>query len=326
MLISTWGLALSVSGFRLEPVRDVRVSSGMRVCELVEAYGAMHGFMASRVWEAVGILREGLAVSDLRILSFTGNIVATGLRGVLAQLVRGRLFNLLITTTGALDHDIARALGAVYYKGFFEANDVELWERGFHRLGNIYIPVESYGPLVERFTRALVERASTIKRDWGFYELLKLAGSMIEDDNSILRSASLANVDIIVPGWPDGAFGTALFMESQRGAELRVDYFHDMRRLADIFFTARKATALVIGGGISKHHTLWWSQFKGGLDYAVYITTAVEHDGSLSGAQTREAISWGKVSRGARHTVVYGDATIILPIVVACILDVKTLD
>jgi deoxyhypusine synthase len=109
---------LSVSGFRLEPVRDVRVSSGMRVCELVEAYGAMHGFMASRVWEAVSILREGLAVSDLRILSFTGNIVATGLRGVLAQLVRGRLFNLLITTTGALDHDIARALGGVYYKGF----------------------------------------------------------------------------------------------------------------------------------------------------------------------------------------------------------------
>ncbi len=314
---------MSVLGFRLEPVRDVRVSGDMRVCELVEAYGAMHGFMASRVWEAVNILREGLSVSDLRILSFTGNLVATGLRGVLAQLVRGRLFNLVVTTTGALDHDIARALGGIYYKGFFEANDIELLEKGFHRLGNIYIPVESYGPLIERFTRELIEKALAIKVDWGFYELLRLAGSMIEDENSILRSASLANIDVIVPGWPDGAFGTALFIESQRGAGVRIDYFNDMKRLADTFFTSKRATALVIGGGISKHHTLWWSQFKGGLDYAVYITTAVEYDGSLSGAQTREAISWGKVSRGAKHVVVYGDATLVLPIVASCILDVK---
>jgi deoxyhypusine synthase len=310
----------------LEPVRDVRVSGDMRVCDLVEAYGVIHGFTASRVWEAVRILREGLSVSDLRILSFTGNLVATGLRGVLAQLVRGRFFNLVITTTGALDHDIARALGGVYYRGFFEADDVELRERGVHRLGNVYIPVESYGPLVEMFVRRLVGEASSVKSEWGVYELLRRAGGMIEDENSILRSASLAGVDVIVPGWPDGAFGTALFMELQRGVGVKVNYFQDMARLADTFFTSKKATALVLGGGISKHHTLWWSQFKGGLDYAVYITTAVEYDGSLSGAQTREAISWGKISREAKHVVVYGDATIILPMIACCILDVKPLD
>ncbi len=44
--------------------------------------------------------------------------------------------------------------------------------------------------------------------------------------------------------------------------------------------TSKKTGALVIGGGISKHHTIWWNMFKGGLDYACYITTAVEYDGS----------------------------------------------
>lgn len=307
----------------MEPIRDVRVSSDIRVCDLVELYGYIHGFMASRVWEAVRILREGLSVSDLRVLSFTGNLVATGLRGVISQLIRLKLFNLVITTTGALDHDIARAMGGVYYKGFFEVDDVKLRDEGLQRLGNVFIPVDSYGPLVEKFTRILVERASMVKREWGVYELLRLAGSLIEDENSILRSASIAEVDVIVPGWPDGAFGTALFMESQRGSSIRVDYFHDMRRLADIFFTSRKATGLIIGGGISKHHAIWWAQFKDGLDYAVYITTATEYDGSLSGAQTREALSWGKIARDAKHTVVYGDATIILPIIASCILDVK---
>ncbi|RLG75510.1 MAG: deoxyhypusine synthase, partial [Thermoprotei archaeon] len=76
----------------------------------------------------------------------------------------------------------------------------------------------------------------------------------------------------------------------------------------------------ILGGGISKHHTIWWNQFKGGLDYAVYVTTAVEWDGSLSGAKTREAISWGKIKTSARHVTVYGDVTVILPILASYLI------
>jgi deoxyhypusine synthase len=109
--------------------------------------------------------------------------------------------------------------------------------------------------------------------------------------------------------------------EKERGRGVEVDYMADMKKLVDIFFEREgKATALVIGGGISKHHTIWWSQFHEGLDYVVYITTAVEYDGSLSGAHPREAISWGKVKPRARRVVVYGDATIVLPIIAAGIL------
>ena len=77
----------------------------------------------------------------------------------------------------------------------------------------------------------------------------------------------------------------------------------------------------MIGGGISKHHTLWWNQFKDGLDYAIYITTACKYDGSLSGALVSEAVSWGKVKPDARKVTVHGDATIIFPILLASILD-----
>ena len=60
----------------------------------------------------------------------------------------------------------------------------------------------------------------------------------------------------------------------------------------------------MVGGGISKHHVIWWNQYRGGLDSAVYITTAPEHDGSLSGARLREAISWGKMRPEAPHVCV----------------------
>jgi deoxyhypusine synthase len=78
-----------------------------------------------------------------------------------------------------------------------------------------------------------------------------------------------------------------------------------------------RSGAWVIGGGISKHFTIGLNLLKQGLDYAVYITTANEWDGSLSGARTREAVSWGKIKEEAKHVTVYGEATTIVPLVYA---------
>jgi deoxyhypusine synthase len=302
-------------------VEDVRFGRGTTVRELVEAYGRIHGFTAGPLYRALEVLREGLREADLRFLSFTGNLVATGLRGLLAQLIDLGLFNVVITTCGTVDHDIARSLGGAYLKGEFDYDDAELWERGVHRLGNVLIPRDSYGPIVERYVRDLVGRVTKVKNRWGVRELLNEVGRDLKDDvNSVLGAAYRAGVPVYVPGIVDGAFGTSLFVFSQF-TKLELDVLRDMKELSDLVFSSRKSLALVIGGGISKHHTIWWNQFKGGLDYAVYITTAVEWDGSLSGARTREAVSWGKVSPRAKHVTVYGDATVLLPIVVAYLLD-----
>ena len=58
----------------------------------------------------------------------------------------------------------------------------------------------------------------------------------------------------------------------------------------------------------------------------MYLTTAMEYDGSASGAQIREAVSWGKVKPDAAKMTVEGDATISLPIIYAALrerLDTK---
>lgn len=306
---------------KLEPVKDIRVDPNMPLKDLIDLYGEEYGFMAGHVWRAAQILAKGLSESNLRVISFTGNLVSTGLRGIITQLIRARLFNVIMTTCGALDHDIARAMGGAYSKGYFEGDDVDLARHGIHRLGNIYIKVDDYGPKVEQFVRSLAARASALKEEWGMYELLKLAGEMINDESSFLKAAHDTGADVFVPGWPDGAFGTDLFFESQRGVKIKINYFRDMQRLSDLFFgTHGKASALIIGGGISKHHTIWWSQFREGLDYVVYITTAVEWDGSLSGAMPREAITWGKVKPEADKVIVYADATIALPLLAAYLL------
>lgn len=299
-----------------EEVVDYRVHANMTVCELIDSLGKAHGFMASHVFKASATLGEMLKDPEVtRILSFTGNLVSTGVRGVLTQMVRGKWFHAVITTCGAVDHDIARGTGHGYFKGEWMYDDTMLYNIGVHRLGNILIPVENYGVAIEKFTRALLEDLTKVKKKWSVSEILHEAGKRINDENSILRAAFEASVPVFVPGIYDGAFGSQIvFSHGALGVEL--DLIADEKKIIELVVSSKKLGALIIGGGISKHHTIWWAQLKEGLDYAIYITTAVEYDGSLSGAHPREAISWGKVKPIGKSIVVYGDATIILPLIV----------
>lgn len=306
----------------LDPIKDVKVKPEMSVEELIELYGSIHGFGAAHLYEAVNILREMIVESDLRFISFTGNLVATGLRGLLAQLIASKVFNVVVTTCGTVDHDIARAMGGQYLRGSFDIDDSELRRLGYHRIGNVLVHQNHYGKLVEDFVKKLLKDLVNVRSKWGVRELLHEAGLRIHDKNSIIHNASINGVPIYVPGITDGAFGTALFIHSQF-MNFELNLFKDMKELSDMVFTSKKSGALIIGGGISKHHTLWWNQFKDGLDYAVYVTTAVEWDGSLSGARTKEAISWGKVKESGKHVVVYSDASLVLPIIATYLISLS---
>jgi deoxyhypusine synthase len=152
-------------------------------------------------------------------------------------------------------------------------------------------------------------------------EIIEEFGKRITDKNSIIYWANRNKIPIYVPGITDGAFGSQIWLFTQTHRDFKIDLMKDEQELSDIVFDAKASGALMLGGGISKHHTIWWNQFRDGLDYAVYVTTAVEYDGSLSGAQMREAVSWGKVREDARYITVEGEVTLILPLMVAYLND-----
>ncbi|MEM4718375.1 MAG: deoxyhypusine synthase [Desulfurococcaceae archaeon] len=298
-------------------IMDYEVNPEMTICELIEKMGNAHGFMAGHVLKASQILADMLRDSEVtRILAFTGNIIATGLRGLIAQVLGENWFHAVITTCGAIDHDIARSLGGTYHRGDWLYDDSMLHVIGINRLGNVLIPVENYGLLIERFARRVLEDLSKIKKKWSVSDLLREAGKRLNDKHSLIRVASQRMIPIFIPGIYDGAFGSqVVFNYNALGLEL--DIIQDEKKIIELIVSSKKLGALIIGGGISKHHTIWWAQLKNGLDYAIYLTTAVEYDGSLSGAHPREAISWGKIKPSGRSIVVYGDATITMPLIIA---------
>lgn len=303
-----------------ERIEDYDLFEDMSVNDLVLQMEKAWGFTAGELAVGVNVLERMVKDGEcVRFLSFTGNLVATGTRGVLRELVKRRLVDVVITTCGALDHDVARCWKH-YYKGSFLMDDVELRGKEVNRLGNILVPNESYGIVIEKKMQELLQAL------WGegvnemsTSQLCREIGARICDEGSILYWAARNNIPVYVPGITDGAVGYQLWLFSQSHG-FKIDLLKDSGELSDIVFTAKKTGALIVGGGISKHHTLWWNQFKEGLDYAVYISTGEEWDGSLSGARPREAISWGKISREADTVMVEGDASLILPIMVCSLM------
>ncbi|MEM1585936.1 MAG: deoxyhypusine synthase [Candidatus Bathyarchaeia archaeon] len=301
-------------------VKDYKLYGGMSVSDLIEQMRSAWGFTPGKIVSGIDVLREMISDSEcLKFLSFPACIVATGTRGVLVEMIKRRLVDVIVTTCGTLDHDLARSWRN-YYRGSFDMNDVKLHRMGINRLGNILIPNESYGTIIEEKIHVLLtDLWNSGIREISTRELCWAIGSRICKEDSILYWAAKNNIPVYVPGIMDGAVGYQTWLFSQ-DHKIKIDVIKDEQEINDIIFNAKRTGALIIGGGISKHHVIWWNQFKGGLDYAVYITTAVEWDGSLSGARVQEAISWGKVRETAKHVTIEGDATLILPLMVAALI------
>ena len=301
----------------LEKIIDIDVNKIDSFDDMLESMGVAGGFNARLIYDGYKITKNMINDADcLKFLSFPASIIATGNRGLINELIKRKYFDIIITTCGTLDHDIARSYGD-YYKGDFDLDDIVLDKQDMHRLGNILIPKSSYGDVIEDKISTLLNELylSGINNPSPSFLIDKI-GKMIDNESSILYWAHKNNIPVIVPGIMDGAVGSQIWSFYEQNKNFSLDILKDQHIISDYVFKAKKSGSLIIGGGISKHHTIWWNQFKNGLDYAVYITTANEYDGSLSGARTREAISWGKISNSAKHVNINVEASAILPIFV----------
>ena len=303
------------------PVEDIRVTKGMTVDQMLRSMGRAGGFTAQKLSDATDIAERMIKKKDcLKILSFPACIMATGTRGIIIDMVKNGMVDLIITTCGTLDHDISRTY-AHYYKGDFMMDDARLRRHEVSRLGNVLVPDSCYGEVLENNLLPMFEEIFKDRLDMSTREIIDEVGKRMPSEDSLLYQCHKNNVPIVVPGITDGSFGCQLWMYYQTHRKLRIDLFGDEQFLNEMTNDAKYVGAIIIGGGISKHHVIWWSQFRGGLDYCIYLTTAQEYDGSLSGAAIREAVSWGKVKSNAKKMTVEGDATITLPLIYAGLAD-----
>src|SRR3989344_6653157 len=118
----------------MRKVEDMNITKDTSLSDLVKEFDKSGGVSSKKIADGISIL-EDIMKCEIRFLSFPAAIISTGTRGIVKELVKKKMFNVLITTCGMLDHDIARSFQD-YFHGSFEADDAELRKKGINRLGN----------------------------------------------------------------------------------------------------------------------------------------------------------------------------------------------
>ncbi|MDP3918599.1 MAG: deoxyhypusine synthase family protein [Nanoarchaeota archaeon] len=308
----------------MEYVKDLKWEEGMKAVDLVDKFKHV-GFQSIELHKASNTMAKMKMEGAKIYFTYTSNMVTSGLRGFFAQLVKLGMADVIVTTVGGIEEDIMKAHGEKFIIGNFKTNDVALNQEGINRVGNLFINNESYGKF-EDILLPILDQLYEKQKRWAVSDMMKEIGLMLDDEDSILYQCAKKNVPIFCPAITDGSFGFHLFMFQEKHPDFIVDVVQDFKNILLSSSQDDKKGLISLGGSISKHHAILACLLNGGVDYAAYFTTAGPSSGSMSGATTEEAKSWGKIKDDADAATVIGDVSINFPLAMIRTLEVLNKD
>ncbi|MDP3916819.1 MAG: deoxyhypusine synthase [Nanoarchaeota archaeon] len=277
------------------------------------------GFQATHLDKAIKLIRKMRREKCTIYLGYTSNMVSSGLRDVFRYLVEHKLVDVVVTTGGGVEEDIIKCIKP-FLIGDFNSSGKKLREKGINRAGNIFIPNSRYcefEDFIKPILKSMAEEQEKNNEIISVRKFIHRLGREIDNKDSIAYWAQRNNIPIYCPAITDGSIGDMLYFFSYNYPNFKIDCVQDIRELNDITITAKKTGLIILGAGTVKHHILNSNMMRNGADYAVYINNSQEFDGSDSGARPDEAVSWGKIRPDSEAIKIFGDATILFPLIVA---------
>jgi len=282
------------------------------------------GAQASNLAKAIEIIKKMRKEKAFIYLGYTSNMVTTGNRELIRYLVEHKLVDRIVTTAGGIEEDFIKCMGD-FKLGEFNLNGSDLRDKGVNRAGNILIPNSRYVkfeewllPILEKYApgegvhRAVQEDIRTPS------DVIRLVGKEINNKESIYYWAYKNDIPVFCPAIMDGSMGDMIyFYKNYKNKDFKLDIVADTEEFNNSSIGKEKTGMIILGGGVVKHAICNCNLYRNGADYAVYINTAQEFDGSDSGARPDEAISWGKIAQKSETVKVHCDATIAFPLIVA---------
>ncbi|KAK2087432.1 hypothetical protein P7K49_033339 [Saguinus oedipus] len=252
-------------------------------------------------------------------LGYTSNLISSGIRETIRYLVQHNMVDVLVTTAGGVEEDLIKCLAPTYL-GEFSLRGKELRENGINRIGNLLVPNNNYCkfedwlmPILDQMV--LEQNTEGVK--WTPSKMIARLGKEINNPESVYYWAQKNHIPVFSPALTDGSLGDMIFFHSYKNPGLVLDIVEDLRLINTQAIFAKCTGMIILGGGVVKHHIANANLMRNGANYAVYINTAQEFDGSDSGARPDEAVSWGKIRMDAQPVKVYADASLVFPLLVA---------
>ncbi|MBI4116843.1 deoxyhypusine synthase [Candidatus Pacearchaeota archaeon] len=277
------------------------------------------GFQASHFGKAVEIAGKMIEEKATIFLGCTSNLITSGVRDIVRYLVQHKKIDVFVTTAGGIEEDLVKCFGD-FKLGNFSASGELLREEGINRTGNIFVPNSRYIKY-EEFLTPILEKIYKEQKETGkiisVSEFIKILGKEINNEESILYWCWKNDVQVYCPAITDGSTGDMIHFFMYNHLDFKMDVLKDIHELNEFAITRKKTGMIILGGGAMKHHICNANLMRNGADYAVYINSGEEWDGADSNARPDEAVSWGKMKSKGEAIKVFGDATILFPLLVA---------
>ncbi|MBU0460059.1 MAG: deoxyhypusine synthase [Nanoarchaeota archaeon] len=314
----------SVDLSKLPQIKGYDFNQKFNFAEFVNSF-SNSGIQAANLGTAIEIVKTMKREKVPIFLSFTSNMISSGMREIIAYLAKHKHIAVMCTAGGGVEEDALKA-HTPFYVGDFNAKGEALFEVGIGRIGNIYVTNEHYLHF-EHFIREVFDELLKQQQKDNLpitpTKICAMMGKLIgkkeeyKQENSYLYWAYKNNIPVFSPGIIDGAIGDIAYFYRKTHPQFVIDPLADHLKLIDFVLDSEKTAGIILGGGISKHYMLNAQIFKEGFNYIVYISTASPTDASDSGGNQEEAITWAKIKPNALRVKVNCDASIAFPLLIA---------
>ncbi len=283
------------------------------------------GLQATCLGQAIEITKNMRDDKATIFLAFTSNMGTSGVRENIKYLVKEKMVHVLSTTAGGIEEDIIKCFKP-FVIGDFRAPGAVLRDDGINRTGNIFIPNDRY-IYFERFMKKFLDRLLDMQKKngniIGIKEFVYELGHELELQKVENRKESFTywayknDLPLFCPALPDGSLGDMIYFFKKNHPEFKIDTSDYIVQVTDIALNCEKMGIIAIGGSVPKHLVANAALFRDGAEYAVYLNSGLEMEGSNAGAPIDEAVSWGKIKADAQRVKVEAEASLTFPLFVA---------
>ncbi len=325
----------SFTGDKIDPKI---ISNDMTIRELVEFYGST-GYNARRLYEAAEILKNAINKDATICLTLAGAMAPIGLGKIISLMIEKGYIDWIVTTGANAYHDLHFAYNLPVRQGHFDVDDDILYSKQIVRIYDVYIKeietLQKQDTIVQDDLKNLKwdHPYGISTSDLSFYLGKAASEKSSYPEKSFIVSAFKNDVPVYIPAISDSSIGMNIVPLLLGNKDQNKKYFPnvilDVAESAALLWKSNLSCGLEIGGGVPKNFfqqtgpTLYQilKIKEGGHDYIVQITDARADTGGLSGATLQEGKSWGKIKTShTGNVIVYGDASVYLPILFAYIL------
>lgn len=307
-------------------------------------------FNAAALVDAAEAYRQHLDAGGQMLVTLAGAMSTAELGLSLAEMIRQDKVHAICCTGANLEEDVFNLVAHEHYvripnyRDLTAADEEALLARHLNRVTDTCIPEEE---AIRRIERAVLEEWTSADQAGEayfphefMYRILK-SGKLeqyyqIDPKDSWLLAACEKNLPIIVPGWEDSTLGNIFASHCITGEIKRV---HTVRSgIEYMIMLAHWYRNNCQGQGIG------FFQIGGGIagDFPICVVPMLEQDlqmsdiprwgyfcqisdsttsyGSYSGAVPNEKITWGKLSAETPKFIIESDASIVAPLIFACVL------